>query len=906
MPGENRKELYEKSKKFFSNKKVQWAITAVLLLVIIFTSTSMRLSNLPLLVDSTTGNYSLSDPDALYWLRLEQHLLQYGNLSGIDTMRNIPLNVSYTQSLLVYTIVDAYKIINAFNPSITINLVDAAYPAYAFLAGLIIFFFLVYVLTKSKTAAVLASAFLAYSPAFLFRTISGVSGHEALGTTFLFAAFLSFVLGLKNFHKNWKNTIIWGILTGLLIGITFASWNGTTNFMFLTIPLTLVLFYLFHLRGEEDNKAKQKFIMFYLLWVIVSLLSTYLFNLRPSNLYPALFSASGFLVPTILLFFIVDYVLSFYERVKKSKFSLLISFVATLVVGILGIEIFSGKGFGLFANIYNSLIHPLGTSRIGLTVAYFAQPYLVDFQSTVSLVFFWLFVIGMGIVWIEFIKGVKSMKHKIYLALGGFASIFGLLFSRYSAGSALDGVNFLSQAIYILSFVILIIALIWIYKRERHKIDSSIIFIFSWMMVMLITVRAAQRTIFLIVPFMALAGAFLITKMASYTNKAKGHDRIYLTGAILILSIVLSFIYLFGNPITQTPGSYLLSYSESSQIGPLLNNQWENAMAWVRNNTAPGSIFSAWWDYGYLIQTIGLRPTVLDGGNYNGYWDHLMGRYVLTTQNPNTAFAFWKAQNVSYFLIDFTDFGKYPAFSIIGSDSSGIDRYAAPAIVVANPSLDYGSPNSSTIRIFQGVTFVDSDISYNGNFIPGPTSVNGQASPNAYFIGTTLQYVKTNDSVTVQGVNGVYSYKGKQYTIPIRYAYYNGKMVDFGTGIDAVFMIVPNINIDSQGRVQVEPLGSGIYLSPKVQKSLYAQIYLLNDYNKLYPTLTPVNVQENSLIMALAARGVVVGKFAYYQGSLLAPIEIWKVNYPSNILTLPQFTKPSGQYADLDNLTLTT
>jgi len=103
---------------------------------------------------------------------------------------------------------------------------------------------------------------------------------------------------------------------------------------------------------------------------------------------------------------------------------------------------------------------------------------------------------------------------------------------------------------------------------------------------------------------------------------------------VLILGVL---IYLFGNPLTGSPGTYqIVSYS-AKYSGPIADSAWQNAMKWVRENTSKEDIFIHWWDYGYLVQLIGERTSVLDGGNANAYWNHLMGRYVLTTPFPETA-----------------------------------------------------------------------------------------------------------------------------------------------------------------------------------------------------------------------------------------------------------------------------
>jgi len=80
--------------------------------------------------------------------------------------------------------------------------------------------------------------------------------------------------------------------------------------------------------------------------------------------------------------------------------------------------------------------------------------------------------------------------------------------------------------------------------------------------------------------------------------------------------------------------------------------------------------FGHWWDYGYWVQSIGKRATVLDGGNAITYWNYLMGRYVLTGNNQDDALEFLYNHNTTHLLIDSSDIGKYGAFSSIGSDES--------------------------------------------------------------------------------------------------------------------------------------------------------------------------------------------------------------------------------------------
>ncbi len=870
---------------FLKNKKFQWGLVVVLFAILAILSVGMRLSNLPLLIDHTTGNYTLADPDAMYWLRLEGRLVAGGNISGIDTMRNPGLNVTFTHDLVVYAVVGAYNLLHSFNSAITYQFIDTIYPAYAFLIALAIFFFLIYYLTKSKTASIIGSVFLAYSPAFLFRTVAGVSGHEALGTMFLFAVFLVFIISLKELGKDKIKASIWGVVTGIFITLTYASWNGTANFMFLILPIALFLYYVFNLRNEPNRKVN--FILYYIIFLVVSLITTLFVHYAPSYLYSFFFIASGVLVPAILAFSIIDYSFDFFKnkffvKVEKSKFRLLISAALTLLFGVVILAILKGEGFGIFADLYARLIHPLNQARVALTVAYYAQPYLTDFQSQIMLSFFWLFILGSALILIEFTRNIKSQKERFYLSIIGIASMIAVLFSRYSSTSIFDGVNFLSQFVYFLGFIGLLGSLIFIYLRSKEKIDTNLLFLYSWMIVMLVTIRAAQRTIFLVAPFIAIIGAYLILRSLQGIKNSKKEGMKYVYGIVLALAIVLSFAYMFGNPFSaNSPGAYYMSNVQAANTGPLMDNYWQNAMSWVRNNTAPDSIFLSWWDYGYLIQTAGLRTTVLDGGNFNAYWDYMMGRYVLTTPKPDTALSFMKTHNVSYLLIDPTDIGKYPAYSSIGNSENVSDRESYLQTFVSDPSQTQET-NNGTTRIYQGGFPLDDDLIINAS--TGPILLPAGSAG----LGAILIHESNSSYYQPQGI---YVYNGQQYEEPIEYMYIDGKLLDFHSGVNATVYVYPNVYNN-----QFDQHGAAMYLSQRTQNSLVAEIYLMNDPRHEYPELKLVQSQG-------------AYPFNFYYGGFQGPLDIWYVNETAitqaGIISQPAFMASSGIYGADDNLAFT-
>jgi len=103
--------------------------------------------------------------------------------------------------------------------------------------------------------------------------------------------------------------------------------------------------------------------------------------------------------------------------------------------------------------------------------------------------------------------------------------------------------------------------------------------------------------------------------------------------------------------------------------------------------------------------------------------------------------------------------------------------------------------------------------------------------------------------------------------------------------------------------VNVDPLGAVIYLSPKVSKSLFAQLYLLDDVFENYPTIKLANVESEPVIKSLQSQGMNFGEFVYFNG-FRGPIKIWEVNYPANIVAHEEFTRVSGEYAEFDYLFL--
>ena len=465
----------------------------------------------------------------------------------------------------------------------------------------------------------------------------------------------------------------------------------------------------------------------------------------------------------------------------------------------------------------------------------------------------------------------------------------GILFSRISPQSLFNGANFISKLFYFGSVILFFAFLIWLYFKDDITIPSRYIILFSWAILMLISAKGAIRLFFVVTPFVCFSSSYFIVSLFQYYKKNKDDLLKMILGILIIISLVIGFI--------SITNFYDSSINQAKYTGPSVGIQWQKAMEWVRNNTIERSIFVHWWDYGYWVQYFGERPTVTDGGHAVPYWDHLIGRYLLTTPIPETALSFMKSHNVSYLLIDPTDIGKYGAYSKIGSGPDETDRYSwLPTMISSADQIQEKS--NSIIRIYQGSSLIDQDIIYDQNgtdiFLP-----RGKASLGAVII----EISQNTDGTTFSQPQGIFINNQNQISIPLRYLYFGNQLIDFGSGIESVAYIYPYVYQNNQG-TQIDNMGALFYLSPLVEKSLLSRLYLMNDPFDQYKTVKLAHSEPDPTIDSLNKQGANLGDFAYING-LRGPIKIWEVNYPENILDKEEFLRTSGEYAEFDFLNFT-
>jgi len=841
--------LSERKKLFLEKikKENKWIIYSILAFIVGF-GYYIRTRNLYLLKDIITGKYIAADLDAQLFMRYALYVLEHGKLFAIDYMRNYPIGFS-TQietPLLPYFIVYLYKFLHFFSPSITLEYVDVVYPAITAAITLIFFFLFVRRLFNNKVALV-ATAFLAVLPSFLMRTIAGYSDKEALAVMFMFMAFYFYVASWQAEKK--KYGIILGALGGLATGLTGLVWGGV-NFIFMIVGL-------FVIAEIALDRFKEGEFYSYSSFYIATLLTVLLFGGGRFTLQSMIISATagamsiGFLMSMIDFFIMKKDILKIRDRITKKIPTGIATFLIAFGITIIGVSLLVDLDFIIHKpySMIHEMLYPLG-DRWALTVAESHEPYIVDWIGQFGFAFMMLFIASSIIMIYEMCKSIKKYKWGIVTFYTVF--IFAFIFSRYSRDSTFNGVSLLAKFMYIgsLSMLVLGIAIFYFYISKKDKeafqeitrMDKSYIFTILFFIVMIMAARRAIRLVFIFSPIVAMLAAYFFFKLGEYA-KAMKKDIYKIAAYVIIIAVMLYFL----NGFTGT------TMNQSKYTGSIYNTQWQKAMGWVRENTPKDAVFGHWWDYGYLVQTGGERATVTDGGNAVGYWNYLMGRNALTGQSDEEALEFLYAHNVSYFLIEEAEIGKYPAYSSIGSDQN-YDRYSWINVYSLDRSQSQET-RDQTVYLYRGGTPLDEDFIYNEKVFPKQSSGIG---------GFLVPMKQTDNETEMKQPTAVLFYNGQQTRVPLECVSIGGREIKFPEpGLKGCLQIVPNIE-----NQQMDAIGAAFYLSERVVKGRMGQYYMLGKESEHFKI---VYNDEKEMPLAL------------YNGRIIGPLKIWQINYPENM-----------------------
>jgi asparagine N-glycosylation enzyme membrane subunit Stt3 len=883
MEENSEEELIKKRKeKVLNFIKIKYNYLAYVgLAIIIYIALKIRSSNLAGLKDITTGTWTLGpDLDPFLFLRWAKYIVANGHLMTFDAMRYVPLGYDTSGELIgtPYLIAWFHKLAT-FLGSQSLTQSAVLYPVFMFGLTIIAFFLMVRKLFADElgekyanVVALVASLFLSVIPALLPRTIAGIPEKEAGAFLFMFLSFYFFICAWKS--KSKISRPIYSILAGIATGAMALIWGGFT-FVFLTIgPAVLIAFIM--------GKVGKKEWIIYGLWILGAFATMHPFSTRYglSDLFASIDTGFAVAVFFIIGVHFVLYGTALKNYLKGKKLNIIppqvISAIISIVILVAAISILLGPSWipSKITAIVNTLITP-ATSRLILTVAENRQPYFSEWAGSFGPmlrnipVTFWLMFFGSIYL---FHKSIRSLgKNRRALTLSYVFFLIALIFSRYSPDSTLNGVNWQSTFLYAAGFVVFVVA-IGYYKYKYYskgedeklkEIDFGFILIFTLFFLSIVAARATVRTIMVLVPAAAvIVGYFTVVV---YVDAKKVKDKNFRLFAFAIVGLILLLSAFSAYQFYKESSGTAVGYVPS-----VYTQQWQKAMAWTRENTSTNAVFGHWWDYGYWLQSIGERATVLDGGNAISYWNYMMGRYALTGTNETEALDFLYAHNTTHFLIDSTDIGKYSAFSSIGSDVN-YDRASFIPTLLRDTSQVQEKKNSTVFVYTSGGIGLDEDITYmqNGTRIFLPSGQAGLA-------GVLIE--KNSSGAIISNPQGIFVYRGQQYSIPFRYLF-DGKFRDFGEGIESGVFLFSRLDQTAQG-VGIEKDGAMIYLSKRTVKSQLARLYLYNDND---PHFKLVHSEDDFIVAQIKSQNPGFADDFVYYGGIRGPIRIWEIDYPGDI-----------------------
>ncbi len=861
----------------------------LLLAFIIYTSLSFRFANLGSLKDATTGKYIAADLDAFLWYRYGEYILEHGTHPTFDPMRFVPVG-EYWEPLLhplvgfPYFLAYLYKFIHFFNSTVTYDYIYVIYPSIVLGITLFVFFLLVKTVF-SAPAALLATAALGYHPAYLFRTMTGVADHDAVGMLMLTLSLYLYIIALKQ-EKKWSGLFV-GFLTGLSTILMVIVWPGGGNFLYLILGGTTIIQIFLNVFHENEYYA-------YTAWFVTFASGLdYLGLFDISQLIGSTtteLASAAFGMATVYYFLFEKNLFGQADLLRKNMPSGITSILCIVILGFIVISVVHGPFFlsNKAGKLYTDLISPWGKDRWQLTVAEQHQPYLVDWYGQMGKYYVIFFLLASIFLFYETIKPLANLLKKLqthYLSIPTIvlfyvAFIFSLTYSRYSQSSLLNGTNTLSVWLYLGSLVMFIggflgLYLYLFYQSKENKgtfyetvaqINKIYVLIFVWFFFMVIGARGAIRLLFTFAPITTLLFGYFTTRLFELAYAL--HNQTYRIPALVILALLVLSPMSLGGSIGK---GLLFQYYEGSKAqasytGSPYNQQWQFGMDWVRRNTPLDAVFAHWWDYGYWIQTGGGRATVTDGGNEHSYWNYQMGRHVLTAANQTEALDVLAAHNASHFLMVSDEIGKYTAFSSIGSDEN-YDRYSWINEFTINPQQTRETRNS-TIFLYQGQYPLDHDFMYNGQLYP-----KAAAGIGGFFVPFAEVSVKQGNTTVkqtavLQPAAAIFNSNGQRTDIPLECIYINGQYIKFPQqGLKGCLRIMPSINGKQQN-----PIGAGLYVSEVGIHALWTNLYLFDKKNPDFPTDSFESVYDDSNNMPLLM----------YNGRLIGPMRIWKINYPKD------------------------
>ncbi len=293
-------------------------------------------------------------------------------------------------------------------------------------------------------------------------------------------------------------------------------------------------------------------------------------------------------------------------------------------------------------------------------------------------------------------------------------------------------------------------------QRRLMKLKKEyflyVVVLFSiWLLITAYAMTKGSRFISTFSLPIALGAGIFIGLIAPSVNKYVKNTG-YCIAVILVLIAVISYPAVSG------------AYAISNSVVPGSDDSFYNSMSWIKNNTSNNTVITSWWDYGYLFEAVGQRPTTFDGGSQNtprAYW---VGK-ALFTSNENLSAGILKMLTSSgdsgYLTLE--NYTKNTSKSVEILDKIlPVDKQAAQTIMVtqykltpaqAQNVLKYTHPENPSPHVFITSSDMIGKAGWWSYF--GSWNFKNNTGQNYMYSVSSATANTTGNTVTISAENGV-------------------------------------------------------------------------------------------------------------------------------------------------------
>ncbi|MBI4439916.1 hypothetical protein HY638_03000 [Candidatus Woesearchaeota archaeon] len=526
------------------------------------------------------GDTYLIAIDPFFWLRHARNVLNNGHPGDIlkdgkpyDTYMNSPTGRFVPADMFhAYLIAYLYKIYSLFNPDVSLMHISFYVPVLISALAVIPAFFVARRIA-GDFGGLIAGIIVAVHPAFLVRTLGGISDTD--GYNVFFPLVITWLFLECMGAKSLKYRILLAALNGFFVGLYAFSWSGwwyIFDFLLVAIIAYMAYYAIIH-RGEfkigkilGQQSIKN---------ALIVLAAFFLF----SGIFVAIFTNG--------------------EIFYKATIARPIGFTKLKEVGISTVwpNVYTTVAEQTPASL-NSVIDQTGIGSLFLFFLSLIGMVLPLVRRKAEAQTKWLYILGCG-VWYIVILALRPQNLLLFLGL--------------------------------ISIPIAILFIISIIKREDLEDINLTMLLIMWYVSTIYASTKGVRFTLLIVPAFALALGISFGILSDYFSKFF-RDILKIDGRIARLSVVLVFLMLLVYPVNVLSSSYNAATAQVSDM----NDGWWNSLDKINREASKNSIITSWWDFGHWFKYIGNRPVTFDGTSQDSPPAHWVGR-ILSTSNEDEA-----------------------------------------------------------------------------------------------------------------------------------------------------------------------------------------------------------------------------------------------------------------------------